>query len=264
MYNPHTSRMINGKYLPLRAKRSITQVVRQPKSSSDTPPVASKPTPSAYEKALKQFQNICFQPKFPLIVTAYTVTSHLGDYYQKSVARLTRSCIRFNLPHIVYPLTSVNNWLHGCNLKPTVILQALHTFRRPILWIDADAEIYQYPQIFEEPFKYDIALTAEAPPSGHWLSGTFYCKPSTIDFIDKWRQITPQSSDQDKDADEVTLRNLWHDLDPAARPTIHLLPEQYNTVVHTKTDLSHVVIGHYIRHDIAPLRNCQAVPVPEL
>lgn len=216
-------------------------------------------------EAAKQLKIISHIPDFPMVITAYTTTSHLGDYYQRAVARLTKSCIKFNMPHIVYPLQGVNNWLCGCNLKPTVIMNALLTFNKPILWIDADAEVFKFPEIFNMPdFTYDMALSAEKPPSGHWLSGTFYCKPSAIEFIDKWRQITPSTKPQECDADELTLKNLWHNSDPLTRPKLHLLPIQYNSVVHTKTDTSKLIIGHYIRQDIAPLRNCESIPVPEL
>ena len=212
-----------------------------------------------------QLSDISYLPDFPIIVTAYTVTSHLGDYYQKATARLTRSCVKFNLPHFVIPLKSVTEWMNGCNLKPTVILYALHTFKRPVLWVDADAEIFKFPDIFSSTqFKADMAITAEKPPSDHWLSGTLYVKPEIASFVQKWRDYTPQSNFKDTDADEVTLRNLWHNHDTQTRPSIAFLPSEYNTVVHSQTDVSKLVIGHYIRRDIAPSRNCSAVPVPEL
>lgn len=217
------------------------------------------------DKITDRLSDISYLPDYPIIVTAYTVTSHLGDYYQQATARLTRSCVRFNLPHMVLPLKSVTEWLNGCNLKPTVILYALNTFKRPILWVDADAEIFKFPDIFLSPqFKADMAITAERPPSGHWLSGTLYVKPEITSFVQKWRDATPQSNFQDTDADEITLRNLWHNSDVQTRPSITFLPSEYNTVVHSKTDVSKLVIGHYIRRDIAPLRNCLAVPVPQL
>lgn len=272
MYNPRSARLINGKYRPLRATHSISKTIMQAQTHTtrkdtilnEAVPNLQNATRLTQDKVNTLFNNIIHRPKFPIIVTAYTIDSHLGNYYQRCVTRLTKSCIKFNLQHIVFPLNSVDSWLHGCNLKPTVILHALQLFQSPILWIDADAEIFKYPQIFEDPFKYDIALAAEAPPSGHWLSGTLYCKPAAIDFVEAWRQHTPTKSIKDKDADEVTIRNLWYDSDPASRPSIHLLPEPYNTIIHTKTNLSNVVIGHYIREDIAPVRNCEALPVPEL
>lgn len=276
----------NNHIKPIRQSRSLCKVIkqvnmRQPTSDPLTNPVQSVEltdpsnniaTPAIVDQniptcitSLDPFSHIRHLPDFPIIVTAYTTTSHLGNYYQKTVARLTRSCIRFNLPHIVYPLMSVNNWLQGCNLKPTVISHALQLFNKPILWLDADAEIFKFPAIFNDPeFKYDIALTAEAPPSGHWLSGTLYCKPTALKFIESWRDCTPQSKITDSDADEITIRRLWHNTDANTRPKLHLLPSPYNSVVHTKTDLSNVIIGHYIREDIAPFRNCVSVPVPEL
>lgn len=275
MYTPKSPRLCGGKYKPLRANKSLSKLIQRTKApplesiSNNKHMIPDTPPPSISDpqavQASSRFAGISFQPEFPIIVTAYTTTSHLGDYYQRAVTRLSKSCIKFNLPFVIFPLSGVGEWLHGCNLKPTVILHALHLFKKPILWIDADAQVFQYPNIFaDSQFKYDIALAAEAPPSGHWLSGTLYCKPSAIDFIDEWRKCTPHKTNQDTYADEITIKNLWYDSNPNTRPNIHLLPQPYNAVVHTQTDTSSIIIGHYIREDVAPMRNCEAVPVPEL
>ena len=216
-------------------------------------------------KTTQLFNAISHRPQFPIVITAYTITSHLGDYYQRATARLTKSCIKFNIPHIVFPLNSVQHWMNGCNLKPTVIAHAIQLFKRPVLWIDADAQIFKFPEIFADPqFDADMAIVAHQPPSGHWLSGTLYFKPSAFNFILQWRDATPQDNFKENDADEITLRNLWHNYDINTRPKLQFLPVDYNSIVHTETDTDSLTIGHYIRNDVAPSRNCKAVAVPEL
>ena len=205
-----------------------------------------------------QIENISYLPNFPIIVTAYTKDSHLGDYYQRAAVRLTKSCIKFNLKHIVYPLENAGNWIKGCNLKPTIILNALLTFNKPILWIDADAEIFKHPQIFDQP-DFDMALVSGE--GNHWLSGTLYCNPKMINFIKKWKEYTESKTDSGI-GDEITLRDLYYNSDNSDRPKTKLLPQSYNTVVHSTTDISTITIGHYIREDIAPLRKVVAVPIP--
>ena len=197
-------------------------------------------------------KQIAHNPNFPIIVTAYTITSHLGDYYKKATARLTKSCIKHDLRHVVYPLKGVGNWVNGCNLKPTVILHALETYKCPILWIDADAEIFKYPQEFADA-KFDMALHVQG--SGHWLSGTLYFSHETIGFVKEWQKITTSST-----PDEITVLNLYRNT--TNKPKMHKLPTAYNQVVHSETDKSKLVIGHYIRPDIAPTRKVKAI-LPE-
>lgn len=191
--------------------------------------------------------------KFPLIVTAYTVSSHLGDYYKRCVTRLIRSCIKFDLSHLVLPLEQQGNWDAGCATKIVVIQQLLQQLHRPLLWLDADAEIFAYPSMIET-LNCEMALSSAA---GHWLTGTLYLTPSTLPFIESWKQHTGPV------VDEVALLQLYMS-SPHNRPTLTMLPPSYNTAIHTASDLSSVVIGHHMRPDVAPSRGVVANPVPEL
>jgi len=204
----------------------------------------------------QNFESISYVPDNPIIVTAYTVDSHLGNYYQKAVLRLTRSCTKFNLPHIVFPLIGSKDWIHGCNLKPTVILHALTIFNKPILWLDADAQIFKKLDKFINP-SFDMALVSGE--GNHWLSGTLYCSPKVKTFIENWKHLTAAKQNI---ADELTLRDLFYN-SREDRPSTELLPLEYNTVIHSETDIKTVTIGHYIREDIAPIRGVKAVPLNE-
>ena len=158
---------------------------------------------------------------------------------------------------MVYPLNPVTDWVQGCSLKPTVILHALRLFQKPILWIDADAEIYQHPTIFENIADYDMAI--HSSKGGHWLSGTLYFTPKAIRFVERWLKATKEN-----EPDEITLLNLYSNSDPAQRPRLHYLPQEYNTVVYANSDTTSLVIGHHIRPDVALSRKVKASPPAEL
>lgn len=191
---------------------------------------------------------------FPLIVTAFTISSHLGDYYKRCVTRLIRSCIKFDLSHLVLPLNQQNGWDAGCATKIVVIQQVLQTFNRPILWLDADAEIFSYPRLFEN-IDCEMALSSVA---GHWLTGTLYFSPNALQFIESWKQHTKTSGE----VDEVSLYHLF--TSTLTHPKMQMLPGSYNTAIHQGSDLHDVVIGHHMRPDVAPSRGVVANPVPEL
>jgi hypothetical protein len=197
--------------------------------------------------------NLSARSAFPLIVTAYTITSHLGDYYKRCVTRLVRSCIKFDLSHLVLPLKQQANWDAGCSTKIVVIQQLLRQLNRPLLWLDADAEIFAYPSLFEG-INCEMAL---ASITGHWLTGTLYFKPSALPFIELWKQRTGV-------VDEVAILQQYTATPLDKKPKMIMLPGSYNTAIHSTSDLSNVVIGHHMRPDVAPSRGCQANPVPEL
>ena len=192
--------------------------------------------------------HIRHNPQFPLILSAYTINSHLGDYYKRAAYRFTKSMLKFDLPHIIYPLKGCDKWLANCALKPTVILYALQTFKQPILWIDIDGEALQMPKIFND-ISADLALYNQ---NRHWLSGTLYITPNLIEFVRQWKNMTTST-----DPDEVTLLKLYNQTSP--KPKLQILPATYNTVVHSKTNLSDIVIGHYIRPDTAEARGVTAI-----
>lgn len=190
---------------------------------------------------------------FPLIISGFTESSHLGDYYKRATQRLVQSLQRLQLEYKIYPMTAVGGWAQNCALKQTVILEALESLRRPILWVDADGEVFQRPCIFERA-RFDLALYSA---KGHWLSGTLYVAPldAAIAFIKQWKARTRPGA-----VDEITLLHAFRTLHPPIR--LKMLPSSYNSLVHQESDLSQVVIGHYVRPDVAGSRGLKAVQLP--
>lgn len=198
-------------------------------------------------------EKILHRPLFPLVVSAYTVDSHLGDYYKQASKNLSRSCIDHDIQHVIYPLRAAKDWFEGCSLKPTVIAHALKTYQRPILWLDADAVVLKYPSLLET-LKANIALHVGA--GGHWLSGTLFVTPAALTFVQQWQQATDP-----KVADEITLLHLHRKTHN--RPTMERLPNTYNCVVHSASDTSDTVIGHFLRPDEAKRNNLNSVPIDQ-
>lgn len=194
------------------------------------------------------FPDLLFRPNYPLVITGYTVTSHLGDYYKKSVQRLVKSLIKFDMPHIVYPLKGVKDWCLGCSFKPTIIEYTLARYKRPVLWIDADGEVFKYPEIFDNA-GFDIALHNQ---NGHWLSGTLYMSLKSLPFVKQWKESTPNNV-----PDEISLLRLYSN--SSSGLTLHQLPDIYNRVIHASSNTSDLIIGHYLRPDLAADRKVEAV-----
>ncbi len=180
---------------------------------------------------------------FPMTITGYTSSSHLGDYYKRAVRRLFVSCTQLDITLLAYALKPVTDWITGCSLKVPVIIETIERYQRPVLWVDADGEIFKYPSELAN-ITSGIALCSV---QGHWLSGTFLACPDALPFLREWQKVAVPPA-----PDEVALLHLYRS--SSDRPKLHMLPDNYNVVVHNTTDLSDVVIGHHIRPDVAPSR----------
>jgi hypothetical protein len=116
--------------------------------------------------------------------------------YEKEVKELEESCKKLNLECKAYPIKNLKNWVKNTQQKGNVCLKALEEFDCDIVWLDADAVVFQYPILFDELNKrndFNICIHKHDPrwkkrPTGEMLSGTIYFKNNntTKDMIKKW------------------------------------------------------------------------------
>jgi len=85
------------------------------------------------------------------------------DEYEKVLnTYLYPSLKKYNLPNLVRLILPFKSWKEATNYKSKFILEVLLQEKRDIVFVDADAEILEYPKLFDvlSP-AYDMAL--------HWL-----------------------------------------------------------------------------------------------
>lgn len=126
----------------------------------------------------------------------YTVNTE----YEVSVKKLEESFKKFNLNYKLYPYQSQNDWIKNCSFKPKFILEALEEFKTPIVFVDADAIIKQYPSYFED-VNCDISIRVEQDTV---LSGTIFINNTekAIGLITEW------AYELDKDCSEWDQKSL--------------------------------------------------------
>lgn len=116
-----------------------------------------------------------------IVVSYYTINSG----YEMEVKRLKRSLDEFALPYDINPMPNKGNWFANVSARPQFILNMLNRYQRPVVWLDADARVIQYPYLFHL-LRCDFAA--------HWrdhkelLGGTMYwnnTKPA-IDLLQAW------------------------------------------------------------------------------
>ena len=121
-------------------------------------------------------------PAPPLYVSAYTV----GNGYEAEAAVLLKTLDAFHLPSEVVPMADRGGWQQNTQAKATFVrvMLAKHP-GRPLVWLDADSRVRQYPALFDT-LDCDVAFHRRR---GELLSGTIYFAPTTgaRQLLERWR-----------------------------------------------------------------------------
>jgi len=147
----------------------------------------------------------CFEfgdfPKYPLPIFASFYTPDYGD----SAARLARSCDKFHLQYCIERMKDKGSWKENCDQKAKFIRQVRkRNPGAPVVWIDADAEVLEYPKLFHQ---LDPAVDVAYAKIGHQdevLSGTVYFAPTdgATQLLLRWQKFIDQNKGE---VDQVNL-----------------------------------------------------------
>ena len=135
---------------------------------------------------------------FPRVVSFYSDAKDC-DYFHKQAKNLLADCERLNLDHTIVERPSAGSWSETCRQKPLFIYEQLTLSQQPILWIDCDNRILEYPKLLEN-FEADLAIAHhQFPPRKDvpWMSSTIAISPNekTNILISKWIELCNNSPD---------------------------------------------------------------------
>jgi hypothetical protein len=134
--------------------------------------------------------------------------SYYTEGYYKEIANkyLIPSLKKFNLPYHIEEKPNLHNWLKNGKYKTQFIFDMLLTNRSDIVWLDADAELFKFPQLFYELSDninigvhyldwYKFWHQKENGNKKELLTGTIYLKNSekTLYIIDQWNKMNQSS-----------------------------------------------------------------------
>ena len=135
-----------------------------------------------------------------MIIISYVTRS--TPYEQVLETFLLPSLKRFNLPyHIAYP-EDKGSWTKNTQLKPIIIMDALLKHKQAVVYLDADATIEYYPELFDRLQAYDIGVhyfdffkfwrNEEGNTKREVLGGTLYFNynEKVLAFMDSWIKQT--------------------------------------------------------------------------
>ena len=153
---------------------------------------------------------------FPVVISFATPSYHLFR------DQLVRSLVRFGLEHQVVLKDDQGSWERNCNQKPAFIFEELVRRNAPVLWLDADAEVVEYPVLFSDP-DFDFAV-CKRPELG-FGSGTVYFGPRAIHLAALWQELALRSP---QEWDQRLLESASRVLEAAnCAPSTFFLPESY-------------------------------------
>lgn len=76
-----------------------------------------------------------------------TIVSFYTELYQKQHHVLKKSLDKFNLKYDIQKINSRGNWKSNCLYRAQFIVEMMEKHNDSILWLDADAEVLQYPTV---------------------------------------------------------------------------------------------------------------------
>ena len=162
--------------------------------------------------------------------------SYYTPNYKEEANRLIKSLDKFGLKYIINEIESKGSWQKNTQYKPEFIEKKLRFYNMPVIWVDADAEIVQYPAVFGS-LNCDIAYVMF---NGELLTGTLYLQPTerVFELLRLWRE---EVSRNDRFSEQKVLRIILKNF----KCNKVELPQTYCQIFDTMADVGEPVIIQY-------------------
>ncbi len=150
-----------------------------------------------------------FFAQLPLVVSFYTRNTP----YEEEANNLRSSCEQKGIACYIEGVDDLGSWEENCMVKPYFMRTQLHKWKRPLLWVDADA-VFLQPLCFEEFMFSDLAILKykeEEDPRFCVGAGTMYVNATEggVQGMDLWcfyaDQIRKEKGSAPPFADQVSL-----------------------------------------------------------
>jgi hypothetical protein len=162
--------------------------------------------------------------------------------YEQHLPRLAVSLEKFGLPAAIEVIEPrPGGWAGNCSYKSAFIRDRLVKYNRPVLWLDADAEVVAPPVLLMGPTQFDFACYLHR--ENQVLSGTLFLKPTgaVLALMERWVHECEQQPTQ---WDQKMLTKAY--LESSFRPITCWLPPAYCHVYDRRLppEQSSVILHH--------------------
>lgn len=176
----------------------------------------------------------------PIYVAYYTVDTP----YEEEIKKLITSLKKFNLPYDLQGVASLGSWQENTKFKAIFIQNMLFKHQnRPIVYVDADAVIRNYPLLFDT-LNCDIAVhyyDDKRHAERELLSGTLYfgATEKAKKIVEFWRTVNRQYPHQWEQKNLALALRFMPDL------TVVELPSTYCQIFDLMRGAEEAVIEHF-------------------
>lgn len=175
----------------------------------------------------------------------FTAVTFYTPDYEDVVLNLGKSCQKLGIKLKAYAEPDRGSWVLNCGIKPEVIRRAMDEFKTPVVWIDADAVVRSYPQIFDDLYGTKYHFACHFREYNHHrdrelLSGTLWFNDNKggIDLLEKWVR---QQKKCKTHWDQQTLAHVVQQGDYCVKE----LPASYTQIFDTMAHNGVPVIEHF-------------------
>ncbi len=175
-----------------------------------------------------------------IIIAAYCTRGA----YEEEARKLKASLDKLKLFYIIKPIDSLGSWQQNCLYKPTFIKETMAKFDLPVLYVDADAVFYKFPELIYNLEHADAAI--------HYFnniqlaSGTLFFNntPGAKDLIDAWIERNKRHSHEleQQNLQDVIENGDWR---IQHKVTIFNLPAEYCKIFDLTQGVVEPVIEHF-------------------
>lgn len=113
-----------------------------------------------------------------------------GTYYSDHAKRLEKNCNDLDINYEITHLESFNDYRLNTLRKPKFILEKMHEFKSPILWMDVDSYLHRKLDFFDvfEDLDFDMVYATEAKDWGPMKASPIYLpyREKTIKMMELW------------------------------------------------------------------------------
>lgn len=132
-----------------------------------------------------------------------------GTPYEEEIKTLQKSLDKFGLPYEFVGLRNLGNWEKNTQMKSQVIKTVMDKYNKDVVWVDADAEVLEYPELFYT-LKCDLAFHYIK----EWdekMTGTMFFKNNTVsrEILNKWINHNASNNNPDgKNFQEIMANHV--------------------------------------------------------
>ena len=123
------------------------------------------------------------------IISYYCDTDN-NTYYSDHAKRLKENCDDLQLNYDITEVKSLGDYRLNTLRKPKFILEKMHEFKSPLIWMDIDSYIHRRLHFFDvfESMDFDMVYATEAKDWGPMKASPIYLpyKEKTIKMVEMW------------------------------------------------------------------------------